>query len=406
MTSKPARTSKPVRTSKPSRIASVDMLRGASMIMLVLVHSVAYLARTPQGFDPTYQFFGWVLGGTGAALFTSLVGASFVLSMRALADLPGRVIILGAIARGVFLIALSMCINVLTKGVDHLFVSQILQLIGVASIVVALLRKAPSWVLLTTAVAVCAVAPLVRSALGFEEWWGGQMVVFTGAPPQGLIVVPIGELAPGIDLRAALATALVAGVFPILPWLAFPLLGMVLGRQLAAHRPQLGVRWTAIGGLFGIAGLGLALYAASAGLTDVVASHLTPLAFWPDSTTMLLLQTGVVLVAMGISHAALDHHAEHGPWLDVVKLYSRYALTVYTTSWLVIFIPIHLADFLAPGRHVSDLTGTYPALAFGILLVIAYYPVLRFWDRHGGVGSMEWAMRRLQGGVGRPSTRV
>ena len=376
------------------------------MMLLVLVHSVAYIARYPTSFDPVYQFFLWGLGGLGAALFTTLVGTSFVLSMRSMENLPTRVILMGATARGVFLILVSWAINVLTKGPDYLFVSQILQLIGIASIVVALLRKVRSIWLIVIAAGIWLLAPLARSAIGFVQWWGGAMEPMADARPLGLIIQPVGTLAPGFDLQAAVAAALVAGVFPVIPWLIFPIIGMVIGRALIAEQPHL-ARNLGLGGVLLMAlGVGWALLAVATGNLDSIAGYLAPISFNPLSTSLVLLQMGVVLVSIGIASAALDHKATHGRWLAVPSLFGRYALTVYTTSWLIIFIPVHIADWLDPGtRHMSALTGTYVALAFGIVLMIAYYPVLKVWDRHGGVGSLEWLMRRLLLKAGRPSTR-
>jgi hypothetical protein len=60
---------------------------------------------------------------------------------------------------------------------------------------------------------------------------------------------------------------------------------------------------------------------------------------------------------------------------------------------VVIFAPIHLADLMdPPASHQYGLLSTGWSLAYGVALVALFYPLLVFFDRHGGAGSLEWLM--------------
>lgn len=383
-----------------SRIASIDMLRGLAIIGVALVHSVLYLSPEPVGFDFTYFLVSWAFGATGAALFATMVGASFIFSTHKLDAVPLRLIIGGAAVRGLFLVIVSAIISLITVGPDYALQGDILQFIGVASFLIAFLYRLPSKVLVLIAIGIWAAAPLLRSALGFVDHWGGGMSITAVVAPEGLAVDPVGLFAPGLDLLAWLEGMLAIGWFPLFPWLAFPVLGLVAGRALLAHPPKLSRNWVLLGlGLLAL-GLGTALFAASQGGQDAVTGYLSPLSFTPDSTTMVVLQAGLVFIYLGLAHAGLDHGRHHGRWLAVLTVYGRHALTFYVGSWLVIYAPLLVIDGSDAG-----LMGTYAALIFGLAYTVAAYPVLRIWERHGSVGSLEWAMARLQRLVGRPSTR-
>jgi predicted acyltransferase len=212
---------------------------------------------------------------------------------------------------------------------------------------------------------------------------------------------PVGEYLPGLDPVAAL-TGIVAGAwFPILPWLAFPVAGLVLGRQLSGGRVRTSKRWILLG-LAGLAaGLGLALLALRLGHANPVTEYLSVFSLTPDSMSMVVFQFGLVLVLLGIAHWAIDGRTQ-GRWMAPVRLVSRYALTVYVLSYLLIFAIVHVADLLDASRsHEFDTVTSGWALLIGVALVVAIVPGLAAWDRHGGVGSLEWVMSRLRVGATR-----
>jgi uncharacterized membrane protein len=219
-----------------------------------------------------------------------------------------------------------------------------------------------------------------------------------GISPVGIVVHPAADIAPGFDLGAALLTWTVVGWFPLLPWLAFPILGMVLGRAITTDRVRRGTVWTLAGPVLMLAGLGMALFALSRSWRNPEADHVTVLSFTPNSTSMALFQWGLVLTLLGITHLTLDRPRPGRTWMGPIRLVSQFSLTVYVGSYLVIFGIIRIADLVDPGQpHKYALLTSGWSLLVGIAIVAATIPLLKVWQQHGGVGSLEWVMGQLRG---------
>jgi uncharacterized membrane protein len=385
-----------VAAPAPTRVASVDFLRGVAIVGVALVHSILYLTPVESDVDPIYVVFEYVLGNVGAALFVTLVGVSFVLSMRSRSGMANRTIVIGATIRGLFLVVVGILVSLVTTGPATVMEWDVLALIGISSIVLALVRNAPTWLLILLAGALWLAAPVVRATVGYLEWWGKSMKPVAGFLVDGTLMVPAADYHPGIGVLTGLSGLLTSGWFPILPWLAFPVLGIVLGRQITGDR-RVGMWWLGVGGVLFAGSLAVALASASLGPSDPVAGYFTVLAFTPNSTSMLTLQLGLVLIVMGATHLTLDGPRMIGRWMDPIRLFSRYALTVYVASYVVLYLPIHLADVFDRSRaHVYALTTTGWALLFGVAFTFVTYAILRVWDRNGGVGSIEWLLNHLR----------
>ena len=377
------------------RLDSVDFLRGIAMLGLVLVHSVLYFTPVNIDMDVIHVLFAYVLGDLGAAMFLTLVGASFVLSTRA--QSRGGAVLAAAVVRGLFLIAVSMLLSVAITGADSIFEGDVLTLIGVSSIALALIRRWPSWALLVLAAVIVLIAPPVRAALGFLEWWGGSMAALEGLPIAGVLVHPIADYAPGLDAWAAMVGLISSSWFPLLPWLAFPIVGMVLGRGMRGDRRPTAIRWSVIGLGAMAVGVVVALLATSRGGTDPVTEHITVFSFTPDSTSLVAFQAGLVLLLLALAHGLMDGPVPMGRWMNPIRLVSRYALTTYVLSYLAIFVVIIFMDLIDQTRdHQHAVTTPGWAVLFGVLLAGIIVALLKVWDRHGGVGSLEWMLAHLR----------
>lgn len=379
------------------RVASVDFLRGIAMMGLVLVHSVLYFTPLNEDVDLVYVVFAYVLGDLGAAAFTTLVGVSFVLSMRSRGGLPASMVLVGATVRGLFLLAVAMLVSVLTTGPATVFEWDVLALIAVASIVLAFLRPLPTWALLGVAGGIVAAAPIVRGAVGYLQHWGGVLDPVDGLIPVGILVRPAADFAAGLDPVEALVSLVATAWFPLLPWLAFPVIGAAMGRYITVNRLRVGTRWLALGVVSLASGLAVAFSAVARRDSDPVTEHWSVLSFTPNSTSLFLVQLGLVMFILGTAHLSMDGPRPPGAWMDPIRLVSRYALTVYVLSYAVIFGAIHIADLVDPTLpHQYAMTTSGWALAFGVGALAVFIPVLRVWDRHGGVGSLEWMMAHLR----------
>lgn len=169
------------------------------MMGLVLVHSVLYFTPLNADVDLVYAVFGYALGDVGAALFTTLVGVLFALSMRRKSGLPESAVLIGAVVRGLFLLLVAMLVSLATTGPDSIFEWDVLALIAVASIVLPFLRRLPDWGLLCIAAAIVAVAPRLRGAVDYLQWWGGELNAVDGVAPAGILVHPPIDYVPGLS---------------------------------------------------------------------------------------------------------------------------------------------------------------------------------------------------------------
>ncbi len=167
-------------------------------------------------------------------------------------------------------------------------------------------RRLPDWWLLLIAAAIVAVAPLLRDAVDYLQWWGGELNVVDGVAPPGILVHPPIDYVPGLSPGTAVVGLFVAGWFPLFPWLAFPVLGLVLGRRMIVDRPGLVPRWAGMGVLALAAGLTVALTSVKASRGNPVSDHISVFSFTPESTSLLLAQLGIVLLVIAAAHAGLD----------------------------------------------------------------------------------------------------
>ena len=379
------------------RLVSIDFLRGLAMMALVFVHAVLFIVVADEGIDPIELVVGYILGDLGAALFTTIVGISFVLSTRTRSGLTYGATVVAAAIRGGVLIVLSMALSAFVFGTDAALETDILTLIGLASIVIALLRPLPSGALLAVAVGVAAVSPPLREAVGYTDRWGGAFEPLPGLPLEGTLLYPPAYFEPGWDIGAGLLGVLAVGDFPLFPWLAFPLIGMVIGRFITGER----VRTARILQALGLMSLVLSAIVVSIALrqptADSVSGYLTVLSFYPNSISMMLLQAGLVCLLIGVAHQALDGSSPK-PWMKWFLLVGRRALTVYALSWIAIGIAVRIASLINPaGGAYANVTTSVGAMLFGLVFLLVLLPILDRWDRAGGVGTLEWAVQGMRG---------
>ena len=84
------------------------------------------------------------------------------------------------------------------------------------------------------------------------------------------------------------------------------------------------------------------------------------------------------------------------------KRLSRYSLTVYFLHWLLICWPLWTVYFVT-GRFLGhDLMGALPAFLLGLAVVALFLLLLNAWERREGKYSLEWGLRKITEGIGKP----
>lgn len=214
----------PARLLRPGRLVGIDLARTVALVGMVATHVLE--GRTASGDLTLTQELA---GGRASALFAVLAGVSMALMSGGREPVRGRErtrVVLGLAARAVLVALVGLALGGLETGLAIILAYYgVLFLLGLPFLG---LRAAPLAVLAGLwLVAGPVLSQLVRPALPERVW---------ESPDFGRLTEP-GPL---------LADLLLTGFYPALPWLAYLLAGMALGRADLRGR-RLPLRLAAVG---------------------------------------------------------------------------------------------------------------------------------------------------------------
>lgn len=388
--------------TRTRRIDSIDVLRAIALTGMVLCHFTIYYS-SPTGAGAWIHFLmNHTLGDLGAGMFLALMGVSQVLSADRERSADGINLTRKALIRGAFLFAVGLIMIALVWGPSELWQWDILTLIGTATVLLYAVRRLGShWVIALAVVIVIATPPL-RAGIDFVRVWGGELApvqAFSTYLP-GLYYDPPGDPKVFWTLRDIVEGYLFVGEFPLMPWLAFPLIGFILGRRIVAGRMVADSHaLAALGaGLF-VAGFGIAFAARGEPASAAISAYLAPLSFYPDSFTLTLVQAGFVLWLLPLVFRAMERSdrpaRESGAWIRYCRRMSRYSLSVYFIHYILLTWPLWIA-YLFCGRFlVQQAMGPLPAFACGVFALFVLDRLTLWWDRNAGLFSLEWFLIML-----------
>lgn len=211
---------------RPERLVGIDVARTVALLGMIATHVLE--GRTATGELTTVQ---WLAGGRASALFAVLAGVSMALMSGGAAPQHGRELgrtTLGLAARAVLVALLGLALGGLETGLAVILAYYgVLFLLGLPFLGL----RAPALAVLA---AVCVVVAPIASHLLRPE-------------------LPVRELgSPDLDRLSApgplLADLLFTGFYPAVPWLAYLLAGMALGRMdLRGWRVPLGLAASGLG---------------------------------------------------------------------------------------------------------------------------------------------------------------
>lgn len=333
-----------------SRIAYLDNFRALCILGMIFCHSVIYGVRE-DSYDPAYFFGNHVLGDWPAAVFLTISG--FMLEYRQSAT--GKLL-----KRGLFLIGVGMLLAVLNDGWQNFFECDVLVVIGVSSMLYPLVRGRSVGLLSAVVVGILLVTAALHSWLDYHTHWGGKDAVVSYG---GVLLDPGGEYEAGAVSLGTMAKALFFnGYFPILPWLSFSLLGIVLAKR------EWPVRW------LGAVGALLVVWA-------IVGTCFVALSFYPLSTLFNVLLIGAVLLLFAV-RGLFDFTV----W--PLALLSRYSLSAYVLQYVIL-------DIVA--RSTGQFVEAWVGYALGVAVTLAVVIVLLGIEKTGGKVSLETALKRFAG---------
>lgn len=189
-----------------ARLVGLDVARCVALVGMIAVHTVE--ERTPSG---DLSWAHWLAGGRASALFAVLAGVALAL----VTDRPGGRAprsLLAVVVRAGLIAALGLFLGGLDSGLAVILTYYgLLFLLGLPFVALgprALLVLAAVWAV---------AAPVVSHVLRARPQ----------VPPRDFEVPSFSSLGEPLDLLANLT---LTGYYPVLPWLAYLLLGMALAR--------------------------------------------------------------------------------------------------------------------------------------------------------------------------------
>jgi len=353
------------------RYVELDVVRAVALIGVCVMNYHGYLiidgAEHSRGtfFQRVFDPWQGPLATRFAATFVTVAGMGItLLTRRSRAD-GGHAAISAdrwkLVRRGVLLFTFGYFLNWVWDGT-------ILFFYGAYFVVGAMLFTLRSrWL-----VAIGTGAALAAAGL---QWWALERVA-AGHDVSWLFLGSAGDTRSPRDL---VLDTFVRGTHPLLPWLVFLCMGMVLGRLMpfsTIHRVQLafaGVLCLAFG------------YAANAAVVwHPVLESTTP---FDRGVFYTLTTVGSSLLAVsvvgGIAAATAGSSAT-----KALANAGQTTLTLYVGHVLVYNLLVHWLGWVRPG-------GLGTALAFAALYWMAAVAAAVAWQRWRGIGPLEWFYRRF-----------
>ncbi len=353
------------------RLFSVDILRATAILLMVQVHFVGNLSSREPSSRILYDLSDF-LGGFAAPIFTFLVGLSVWLWLNKQLAIGTDETALGKfiVKRGILIVFFGLIFAVIIWTPNEIFNWDILPMIGITTMIIYALRRAPSKYLIGLALLLLLSAPPLRELTNYSSHWiyDDYMHSFT--------------------LSDILLGATLQGYFPLLPWLVFPLMGFCLGRDIfqgeqinpkAARRlPILGVVLIAISAVGALV---------SEYFPTGLSWYLSPYSFYPASTTYVLGMLGFILLVFWILWQRFDlREASKTPDGEFIRLYSKFSLTTYVVHHAVHMWPIYLLAAVNRRHDIwyyyQNAVSTPVAFVLSIVFIVGFYFFLRFLDSH------------------------
>jgi uncharacterized membrane protein len=368
--------------TRPERDASIDLLRGIVMILMVLDHARDFFS--PTAFAPvdpdktTVALFAtrWITHFC-APVFVFLAGTSAWLHQRNRA-LDSRELSRFLAVRGLWLVALELLVvnPSWNFSIGAFAFLQVIWAIGVAMLVLAVLVRGPRWLPLAFGLLLVLghdlLDPVAPATFGSLEWAWRVLHV------QSFI-----ELGPDAGIFIA---------YPLIPWVGVIALGYALGPWIAGDRRRNAV----------LIGAGVAMLALFVALRlpnvygDPVEWTSDPrgplwtflrvmnVSKYPPSLLYLLATLGPAAIALALLSRV------RGAWSTPVATFGRVPLFFYLLHLPLLHLGAVIWAHAAFGRGMGGADGPPPGyepslarcyLAW-IVALVALYPVCRWYDRY------------------------
>lgn len=332
------------------RIRSLDLARGFTVLFIAPIHTVMLYSNTTVYTTTLGYFLQFIAEGPGAQLFMTLMGMYIAFKPVANGNEVLRrslMLLLAGYALNVAKFVLPFCFNIIPtamlqdlqvqKGAGYLqlfCLGDILQFAAPAMILTHWVRRKQFFVnsAIVLAATVLLVSPFLWDASSNNPIINYGLQLIGGQPPKVF--------------------------FPLLPWVFYPLLGLVIGDAIKRNRENTykeilkwGIGWL----LFGI-------------IAHYIAGSKYETSFYRTYPWDTIGHAGMVLITLWVWEF-VDTYIIPNPFLELLEYCSKNITTIYIVQWIVI---IWLLPFF--GYHELEYCKTLLAiLVTSVLTFLSVY---------------------------------
>jgi uncharacterized membrane protein len=352
----------PRPATPPQRLAFIDALRGLAVLLMIAQHVSLWVCARSHG--SLLVLTAGALGGISAPIFITLsgVGATLLSKSRNRPDLL-------LATRGGIILGFGYGLNLLTP---HWFAPgswYVLHMIGTALIAAPLLRRLSDTGLILLLVIVLVVTGMLQNHLGTPFRLFNR------------------HMAAPVGLTGVARYALAEGFFPIFPWIAFFLAGLLAGRWLKDNRLDK-IRRLAVVFLLMMAALALsdAIGPDFTHSKPLVRFFRLQLSFFSALTPLSLFLMAVALLFI-IGFFRLDQ--KHGfRQSHVLVCLGRVSLTVLIVHICVIR---ESAVYFGYWKTLTETGSLFTTLA----ILAGFALAAKVWQRYQYKFGFEWLLRKV-----------
>lgn len=378
-----------------TRILSIDIYRGFALVFMALIHFGLYYGDAEATHNFIIFFFSHGLADWGAAAFLMMMGMSQVLSAKKIGKPDNWLLFKRALVRGTYIFGVGLLMLVLAWGPDKIWWWDILTLMGFATVVLFFCRFLPSWSLIGLIGAIMVLTPWFRSAFNVAVDWGFAENPVISQYVSGMYIEPVVAYHPEIVKGLFLS-----GYFPVFPWIAFIIIGFVIGRRIVAQKMRRDLPILLLTGSV-LSCLGFILGYAGRMQPPISASTawISPLCFYPDSFSLINIQAGISIIVFSMVYFFFDIRKKDKTKLGIFsRLFiqtSNFSLTFYFLHYMLLAWPLAILYLITGKYMMDDLMGAAPALLCGVVAVAFLEILIFFWGKAGSKYSLEWFLVEL-----------
>lgn len=353
------------RRAEIERLPGPDVVRAVALIGVVVMNYHGYLiirggARTGGWAAELFDPWTGPLSTRFAATFVLVAGVGVTLLTRRVWT-PDLVTVARwqLVRRGLVLYLLGLLL-------DRIWPGTIIVFYGAMFAIAALLFTLKTWWVLAVGVA-ATVAGWVINAWMYERESARESVAWLTQPGP-------------TSVRGIAFDLFVNGTHPLLPWLAFFCVGIVIGRHLDA------AQLTAT-----LVGAGLVLFASATIVSTLSSTPFQEFVLSTDPASRSLPYTASALGTSMIAFGAVSWAAERFPTVtDPLRRAGQLSLTIYLAHIAVFNLFVHWLELIEPG-------GIGTSLAFAGAFWVVAIGAATWWHRRFGRGPAERVYRALSG---------